>query len=182
MSGSTSTGHAKIEKTLSESVHISVQQIHGFKRSRITSSRGYRSVMFNQHEIPQFHYFETILVSGDARIGIATRQAEINGPVGIDSFGYSLGTRNGYLFHEGKRMLFGDRIEKDSIISCLFFTESKKLLFFVNGERIGREITATGGEMYWPACSPFKKGIIDVIFENNFTFQLKIFKEFNLDL
>lgn len=175
--------HGFAKEKCSDSIKIWSHKVFERKTRRFSSSNGYRSAIFISKNSQPFYYFEAQIVSdnGNARIGIATDQAEINGPIGIDTFGYSIGSKNGYLFHEGKRTLFGERFYKDDIISCLFFTEPKKLIFYVNGEKIKSEITNIKDGVYWPACSSFKKSVVEVCLNNYFTYRSKIFKEFGME-
>ena len=155
----------------------------GYARKRLQSTVGYRSVIFIDSSAPKIQYFEVQLITdGYIRIGIATEQAEVNGPIGIDKYGYSFGSKNGYMFHNGKRTLFAERVNKDSIISCLFFSETRKLIFFVNGECVGKEIEILEDGQFWPAVSTFKSTIADVFQNKNlYTFKDKIFRKYLID-
>jgi hypothetical protein len=181
MSNKSIPSHRFKEKS-SNSLKITKMNEFGFVRKRLQSTVGYRSVIFMNSNPSDVLYFEVQTISdGFIRVGIATEEVEINGPIGIDNYGYSIGTKNGYLFYESKRTLFGERILKNSIISCLFWQENRKLIFFVDGQRIGKEITHIKEGLYFPAVSVFKKAQVDVFLDQKTqVFQDKIFKEYNI--
>lgn len=151
-----------------------------------TNEIGYRSVILQFIKKPDILYYEAAIVSdiGHARIGIATADAEIEGPIGMDENGCSFGSKNGYLFMNGIRIRFGERCSKDDIISCISYKNDKhqSIMFFVNGIRIGNEINLTNKKKYCPAFSLFGGCTLSINTGPFFAFKETIINKMNKSL
>lgn len=147
-----------------------------------TSRNGYRSALMAHIVFGRFIYFEATITSdeGHSRVGFATSDAEINGPVGMDAHGYSFGSKNGYVFHRGKRTKYGERYFKDDIVSCLLFSgdSSPKLMFFVNGEEVSKKPISVCPDAYHPAVSVCSNCVLSINLGPYFAFKDKISKKY----
>ncbi|KAM0681714.1 hypothetical protein GINT2_000228 [Glugoides intestinalis] len=148
--------------------------------SEFTTLNGYRSAILFKTAFKIQKYFEATIVSeiGHARIGIATCDAEINGPIGIDAHGYSFASRNGYAFSSGKRIRYGERFGKNDIISC-FIDDSGdvfNLFFFINGDEVKNYPITIKHAEYFPAISVCKGCILNVNLGPYFVFREKVAK------
>lgn len=125
----------------------------------ITGKDGYLScIALSTRPLPSF-YFEATIVndSGYARVGMATKDYEKYGPIGIDNHGYSYGNKNGYGFHNSIRIRFGERFSKNDIISVYLYKEKKKRVieFFINGRRQYNKFKVPDNVDLWPAISVY---------------------------
>lgn len=124
-----------------------------------TNQLGYRSIILKFQNNMDILYYEATIVSdvGYARIGMATKYAEIEGPIGMDRSGCSFGSKNGYLFINGKRVKFGERFSKNDIVSCVCVKNNleKRIVFFVNGMIVGNRSIVLPPGKYHPAFSLF---------------------------
>lgn len=123
----------------------------------LEGSSGYRSAIATCAKSLMPLYFEAKLENneGYARIGVATKDCELNGPIGIDDQGYSYGNKNGYGFHKSKRITMGDRFGENDILSVYLYgkADELKLQFFINGVKIDKDFPDVRPGIYWPAIS-----------------------------
>lgn len=165
-------------KCKSESVHTTKN--NGIiKTQTIWSKDGYRSAIAISKDPAKHIYFEAQISSdqGFARIGFANKNAEINGPIGMDSNGYSIGSKNGYGFHNGKRIRFADRFGKEDVISCLLEEKkgSRVIKFFINGNPILKSFqVANETEPLWPSFSVCRNCTLTINFGSLFSYHDKI--------
>lgn len=149
----------------------------------ITTKTGYRSILCAKTKEPKITYFEAEIINkkGYARIGMATKNFEPYGPIGMDSIGYSIGNKNGYGFHQGKRIFFGERWGINDIVSVLKFnSENKiKLKFFINGISVPKYFCLTDEE-FWPAFSVYNGCVLSINLGPNFKYKEAIFTLENL--
>lgn len=143
----------------------------------LMGAQGYRSALAVCRRSASSLYFEAQIKTdeGYARIGIATVECELNGPIGIDKFGYSYGNKNGYGFHKSKRVYFGERLKKDDIFGVYLYKseDDLKLYFFINGQRVARGFdNITHGE-YWPAISLYNKCQVTCNFGPYFAYEIR---------
>ncbi|KAI5148224.1 hypothetical protein ENBRE01_0184 [Enteropsectra breve] len=134
----------------------------------ISGENGYRSALAVSTKSTFPLYFEVQNLTaaedrsdeGAVRVGIATKAYEYNGPVGIDSCGYSYGVNSGYGFHDSKRITLGDPLKYNDILSIYLYKSGGelKLAFFVNGMEIDEQFSGVLDDEYWPAFSIFKNG------------------------
>ncbi|KAI4291466.1 Set1/Ash2 histone methyltransferase complex subunit ASH2 [Pancytospora philotis] len=129
-------------------------------RLSLTGSQGYRSAVAGKAKKGQVAlplYFEATIENdeGYARVGVATTDCELGGPVGIDAEGYSYGNKNGYGFHRGKRVRMGERFFVHNILSVYLYEEggSLRLRFFINGSEAERGFCNLRPGDYRPAVS-----------------------------
>lgn len=175
---------SKDKKALKLSNSLKCKKFSGiFETKEHKGSSGYRSVIFSNLDFKNYIYFETTIASdeGFARIGFATVDSEIYGPVGIDSKGYSFGSRNGYIFHKAKRLRYGERYFKDDIISGLLYTQNKnqQIMFFVNGEPVSAEPVIVDQNKYYPAVSVCKNCILKTNVGPYFAYEDKILMKYS---
>lgn len=147
--------------------------------NKIKSRGGYRSALFTSTQYSDTFYFEVQIESttGFVRAGIATKEYEMNGPVGIDKNGYSYGSRNGYGFHNSIRKRFGERIAAGMILSIhLVKNEDGRILkFYLNGEEVGNVFAVLDDQTYWPAVSLYgKSSAVFMNFGPYFAYETKI--------
>lgn len=146
--------------------------------SEFTSLNGYRSAILFKPAFNKQKYFEATIVSdvGYARVGIATCDAEVNGPIGIDTHGYSFGSRNGYAFSAGKRIRYGERFGKNDIVSCFVddSSDTPNLLFFINGAEVKNYPISIEHQTYYPAISVCKGCTLNLNLGPYFVFREKV--------
>lgn len=111
------------------------------KQLTASSSAGYRMVRATHGACSGTWYYEVrvdrLAPSGAARVGWATRQAEVNGPVGADKYGFSYRSIEGSKVHAAWRDEYGKPYGEDDVVGCL--------LHMPEGGR------------------PFEKGVADVV-------------------
>ena len=154
----------------------------GSDKITLTGSAGYRSAIATSLKAHSSLYFEAQLENdeGYARIGIATTQSELNGPIGMDEFGYSYGNKNGYGFHRSRRVVFGERFSKTDILSVYFYKGKKDAMtleFFINGNRLNRKFENVDPGEYWPAVSLYGNCCVSFNFGAYFAYETKIVSE-----
>ncbi|KAG0434583.1 Set1/Ash2 histone methyltransferase complex subunit ASH2 [Dictyocoela muelleri] len=92
----------------------------------LTGLCGYRSALADHGIKNGSYYFEVTIKEPSVRVGIAQLQATLNGPIGYDRFGYSIGS--GYKYHL-YRNSYGDFIEKDDTIGVLLYIDDTKTVY-----------------------------------------------------
>ncbi len=152
--------------------------IHENKTS-ITGFQGYKTALaVPKNPFISVIYFEAQIENdeGAARIGFATRNCELRGPLGFDIYGYSYGSRNGYGFHNSKRIRFGERFNKHDIISAYFYKtqHGANIYFFINGKRVEKHFSKVLEGIYVPAVSLYNKCKVSCNFGPYFGYEDKI--------
>lgn len=143
----------------------------------VRGAGGYRSAIAisQKHFMPL--YFEAQIENdeGYARIGVATLGSELNGPVGIDSQGYSYGNKNGYGFHRSRRIAFGERFGKNDILSVYLYKDRRDTIleFFINGNKMNKRFEKIRQDEYWPAVSLFSGCAVSANFGPYFAYETK---------
>ncbi|KAI5168567.1 Set1/Ash2 histone methyltransferase complex subunit ASH2 [Pancytospora epiphaga] len=146
----------------------------------VTGNGGYRSAIATSPKYIFPLYFEAQIESdtGYARIGVATLECEINGPVGMDEYGYSYGSKNGYGFHKARRIRMGERYKKRDIVSVYLYKDKKSkvfsLEFFLNGNKAGGPFNLNSNHEYWPALSLFGGCSVSINMGPYFAYDSKI--------
>ncbi|ELA42878.1 uncharacterized protein VICG_00193 [Vittaforma corneae ATCC 50505] len=166
---------------MSESIRTA-KSIDSCQIREFTSNNGYRSALLAHVMLNRYIYFEATITSneGYSRVGFASSGAEINGPIGMDEHGYSFGSKNGYMFHKGKRAKYGERYFKGDIVCCLIFSDgsAQKLTFFVNGEEVSKKPIDVKPDAYHPAVSVCKNCVLSINVGPYFVFKDKISKKY----
>lgn len=142
-------------------------------------SMGYKTALaISKQEYFEEVYFEAQIESGDGfvRIGFGTKECELRGPLGIDRFGYSYGSKNGYGFHKSTRIRFGERFKKNDVVSAYLYKEKNNtsIQFFINGVQAEKYFWNIHAGEYWPAVSIYGKCRIKCTFGPYFIYKKKI--------
>ena len=155
------------------------------KESIVSGQNGYRSVLALPFRPTQTLYYEAQIENdlGYARFGVATKECELFGPVGIDENGYSFGSKNGYGFHNSKRLTFGERFGKNDIISVCIYKKKKKLNleFFINGSRLNKKFKSIKISDYYPAISVFGGCTVSCNFGMQFSYYDSVMMKINTE-
>lgn len=107
-------------------------------------SKRYETLSLQNQKIS---YFEIQLdnLEGACRVGFAKKGYETMGPLGIDSNGFSFGTKNGYRFHQCKRYTSGGPVTEKDIISCFSYiynpenSKNEEIEYCINEMDIGQK-------------------------------------------
>jgi SPRY domain len=146
----------------------------------VTGNKGYRTALAYSSREHKLMYYEANVENdmGWARIGLATKKCDLNGPVGMDDKGYSLGNKNGYGFHKGKRVVFAERFGKGNIVSVYLnkFKDKSIVEFYVNGVKASRSFEVDGKKALWPAVSVYQGCAVKANFGPFFAYYDKIVK------
>lgn len=99
------------------------QMTLGEDRLSVTSHKGYRTVRATHGTHEGTWYYEVTVrhlgSTGHARVGWATRKAELQAPVGYDQHGYSYRDLEGTKVHKGLREEYGEAYREGDVIGCL---------------------------------------------------------------
>ncbi len=117
-------------------------------------------------------YFEVEVISkeGSCRVGFGHSNLELLGPLGIDSYGYSFGSKNGYGIHKSFRSVFGDRVGKNDIISCIRYKNN--IYFSINGKVCSKRFNIENKkDNLFPALSLYEFCEVSLNFGPFFAFQ-----------
>jgi len=174
----------KTPKFLSEFCSPSVEiKFPGFDIINLSCSQGYRTAIATCKGTiiyPLYYEAEVKNTTGYARVGVAKKNAELYGPVGMDSNGYSFGNKNGYFFHRGKRMQGGGRYGQGMCVSVLMYENSHGRLtleYYVDGVRVGNKIDDICTDEFFPAISLYYGCQVSVNFGPYLRYETKIMNE-----
>lgn len=92
----------------------------------LTGVKGYRSALCSHGIYNGSYYFEVTVNKIGIRIGVAQKCVNLNGPIGVDKYGYSYGS--GYKYHI-YRSTYGDYIKKGDIIGVYLSLNTKNRIF-----------------------------------------------------
>ena len=119
----------RAEVRLSEEDKAAQMQI-GEDGRLVTSWKGYRTVRATHGAAAGAHFFEVTLrhlgETGHARVGWATRKAELHAPVGADAHGFCIRDVNGATVHAARRTRYLDdgpsgRLVEGDVIGCYIY-------------------------------------------------------------
>lgn len=118
----------------------------------ITGDRGYRMARASVGVSEGSWFFECkIKGKGHYRVGWATRQAELQAPVGFDKFSFGYGDL-ACKTHESNRQPYGVAYAEGDVVGSLIDFEHKTVRFFCNGDDQGVAFEVPSA-MYYPAFS-----------------------------
>lgn len=119
----------------------------------ITGDRGYRMARASVGVSEGSWFFECkIKGQGHYRVGWATRQAELQAPVGFDKFSFGYGDLASKL-HESNRQPYGETYSEGDVVgSLLAFAHVNTVRFFRNGVDQGVAFEVPNA-LYYPAFS-----------------------------
>jgi hypothetical protein len=104
------------------------------------------------------------------RIGIATVKADMEGPVGVDAFGYCVRDRGG-AFHRGRQRPFPEFHPGDTIgFGVVSSGETAQMSFFINGEFQGVGFDDIPNDRWFPAVSIYRDAVVTARFMRPFKF------------
>lgn len=146
----------------------------------IDKNVGYKTCVFNAGIKKGNMYFEATLDNeiGHCRIGFATDNCEILGPLGYDSNGFSYGSRHGYSFNKSIRRTYGKPYRHNDTVSCIIMlnkTESS-IKFYLNGHDMGKAFDVKYGQTYYPAISLYDGCRVSLNFTQYAIYDTLIFK------
>lgn len=131
---------------LSDAFKASTMEL-SFDKLRVTSWKGYRSVLATHGVTAGTWYFEATPThlghGGHVRIGWATRHMEIQGPIGFDKHGYSYRDIDGSKVHCAYRQEYGSGYKEGDVIGFLIHIPEG-----ANDQKIDRELVMWKGRTF----------------------------------
>lgn len=136
--------------------------------------RATRSLPTDKKYYWEFCFSKQSAENSHARFGISTLKADMEAPVGIDEYGYSVRDLGGS-YHEGHRNknIITPPFQKGDIVGLGFVPgeNSISLELFINGNLIGTVFDNIDKNSKWfPSISIFKGGIVESNFSGPFAF------------
>ncbi|RVD91428.1 Set1 Ash2 histone methyltransferase complex [Tubulinosema ratisbonensis] len=135
---------------------------------------GYKTVCSDTGTISTQYFEINVIKSVGIRIGFIQSDAEMNGPIGIDSKGYSYGNVNGYKFFNSIRRKYGCSFKEKDIIGALLYRESGTsfIKFYKNGKDLGVAFYNIPHELFYPAVSLYGGSVVNFNFGPYFAYPL----------
>jgi Set1/Ash2 histone methyltransferase complex subunit ASH2 len=147
-----------------------------------SSSKGYRAVRATHGAHRGTWYYEARVgrlgASGAVRLGWATREAELQAPVGSDAHGYGFRSAGGAAVHAGLRRPYGRGFGEGDVVGCLLHlpeggralektaddvVKYKGRLYFTEDEAPGEARPLAGAFVaFWVNGEPQGRAFLDV--------------------
>lgn len=129
------------------------------------SSRYVNRTSLTNRPVQGTFYFEVCVLQPYVRIGVASYDHDIRGPLGT-GYSYAYGCSN-YAYHQSVRRVYGSRLRANDTVGVL--KVSHYLKYFVNGIDMGIAYDDLHDEEYYPALS-FHGGTVTVNFGPYFAY------------